>query len=82
MIPCSTYLVTRGWFDIFFPTDFEMMQRIYGLIAAKKGKSDRQTRVATHRDFLQQYGDLEASRTQSGENPMVEHYQNVKFFLT
>ncbi|TPX36906.1 hypothetical protein SmJEL517_g00876 [Synchytrium microbalum] len=29
MIACSTYLVQPGWFDIFFPTDFEMLKKVY-----------------------------------------------------
>jgi hypothetical protein len=36
MIPCSTYLVTRGWFDIFFPTNFELMSEIYMLIGKEQ----------------------------------------------
>ena len=29
MIACSTYLVQPGWFDIFFPTDFEQLKGVY-----------------------------------------------------
>jgi hypothetical protein len=32
MIPCSTYLVQPGWFDIFFPTNFELMEKIYSTL--------------------------------------------------
>lgn len=32
MVPCSTFLVKQGYFDIFFPTDFELLRDVYGLI--------------------------------------------------
>ncbi|TPX54450.1 hypothetical protein SeMB42_g00270 [Synchytrium endobioticum] len=34
MIACSTYLVQPGWFDVFFPTDFEELRRVYATVAA------------------------------------------------
>lgn len=82
MIPCSTYLVTPGWFDIFFPTNFELMQEMYNAIH-ENGKSDkRETRVCTHAEFLEEHADLPLTRTKNGERPMLEHYGNVKFFLS
>ncbi|CAD6886324.1 unnamed protein product [Tilletia caries] len=32
MVPVTTYTVLQGFFDIFFPTDFELMQDVYGLV--------------------------------------------------
>ncbi|WWC86121.1 uncharacterized protein L201_000992 [Kwoniella dendrophila CBS 6074] len=32
MIPCETFLVKQGYFDIFFPTDFELLRDIYSII--------------------------------------------------
>lgn len=29
MVTCSTYLVSQGWFDIFFPTDFRFLRDMY-----------------------------------------------------
>ena len=105
-VPCSTYLVSRGWFDIFFPTNFELMQDIYRLCQQEQQTSPPhhthththqhqhqhqhtnppptvRSQVLTHRAFLERYaGDLKRTTTKSGENPMLEHYQNVKFFLT
>ena len=81
MIPCSTYMVSKGWFDIFFPTQFELMQEMYALITASS-KQKRHTVVQTHREFLEKYGNVQATCTKSGENPMLENYQNMKFFLT
>jgi hypothetical protein len=76
MIPCSSYLLSKGWFDIFFPTNFELMADMYALINKKNG------RVFTHKDFLIRYADLNSSSLQNGENPMLDHFQNVKFFLS
>ncbi|KIM20204.1 hypothetical protein M408DRAFT_13123 [Serendipita vermifera MAFF 305830] len=38
----------------------------------------RQSSVYTHREFMEKYADLEGTRLQSGENPMLDFYQNVK----
>lgn len=32
MVPCETILVKQGYFDIFFPTDFELLRDTYSLI--------------------------------------------------
>ncbi|KAK4688906.1 hypothetical protein P7C73_g1206, partial [Tremellales sp. Uapishka_1] len=32
MVPCETFLVKQGYFDIFFPTDFELLRDVYSLI--------------------------------------------------
>ncbi|PRQ73485.1 S-adenosyl-L-methionine-dependent methyltransferase [Rhodotorula toruloides] len=31
-VPCTTYLVQPGFFDIFFPTDFDTLREMYGLV--------------------------------------------------
>ncbi|KAI9098097.1 S-adenosyl-L-methionine-dependent methyltransferase [Phlyctochytrium arcticum] len=86
MIPCSTYLVQPGWFDIFFPTNFELMLDMYDLICTSSRTTDKSTAraatIMTQREFLEQNADLEATRTKSGENPMLNFYQNFKFFLS
>ncbi|KXS22301.1 DUF185-domain-containing protein [Gonapodya prolifera JEL478] len=83
MVPCSTYLVQPGWFDIFFPTDFEVMRDMY-LSVCRPGDNAaaEAARVVSHGDFLGQWGELERTRTKSGENPMVDFYENVKVFVT
>ena len=32
MVPCGTFLVKQGFFDIFFPTDFDLLKETYSLI--------------------------------------------------
>jgi len=34
-VPCTTYLVQPGFFDIFFPTDFEALREMYTLVMSK-----------------------------------------------
>lgn len=38
MVPVSTYTVQQGYFDIFFPTDFEMMREVYQKVMMGFGK--------------------------------------------
>ena len=38
MIPCSTLFVQRGFFDIFFPTDFEELCDMYEVLLADPGR--------------------------------------------
>ena len=33
-VACSTYLVSQGWFDIFFPTDFRFLRDMYDSVMA------------------------------------------------
>jgi hypothetical protein len=135
-VPCSTFLVRQGFFDIFFPTNFEHLRDMYEHVLAQpdptatlRGLGDeeilrssptsattsplslgaeffsahmpgsrrspadgilsssglpvgeRKSGVYTHRQFLDTYADLDATRLQNGENPMVEFYENVKFLF-
>ncbi|KZT25250.1 DUF185-domain-containing protein [Neolentinus lepideus HHB14362 ss-1] len=130
-VPCTTLFVKQGYFDIFFPTDFERLRDMYELILSEPlGPSqstsvnralphtssasslslgsdffssyypknrrtpldgvvsasglpvgERKSSVFTHAEFLQRYADLKMTRLKSGENPMLEYYQNVKFLF-
>ncbi|KAI8805661.1 S-adenosyl-L-methionine-dependent methyltransferase [Cladochytrium replicatum] len=80
MIPCSTYLVQPGWFDIFFPTDFEQLRAMYDQLV--RNGNEAGTQVVSHQTFLESYANLNATRTKSGENPMLSFYENVKFILS
>ncbi|KAK0526069.1 hypothetical protein OC842_005300 [Tilletia horrida] len=46
MVPVTTYCVLQGFFDIFFPTDFDLMQDVYGLVMDGGGTSGRWTAQA------------------------------------
>ncbi|KAJ3070158.1 hypothetical protein HDU98_006818 [Podochytrium sp. JEL0797] len=80
MVACSTYLVQQGFFDVFFPTDFEAMRELYCAVGEGR-KGD--VRVVTQREFLEENAvGVEACTTRSGEVPMLEYYQNFKFLLS
>lgn len=38
-MPCTTYLVQPGFFDIFFPTDFDTMRELYMLVMSSSAPS-------------------------------------------
>ncbi|KDQ18879.1 hypothetical protein BOTBODRAFT_478061 [Botryobasidium botryosum FD-172 SS1] len=139
MVPCSTYMVQPGYFDIFFPTSFELLRDMYELLmsnptlsasstttagqeaeptgyrpspmttaasslrlnvdffsSSPRGRrspvdgvmsssgldvGQRMSTVMTHKEFLEKYADLERTTLRSGENPMLDFYQNVKFLF-
>ncbi|KXN90719.1 hypothetical protein AN958_04004 [Leucoagaricus sp. SymC.cos] len=74
-VPCSTLMVRQGYFDIFFPTNFEWLRDI-GLPVG-----ERKSSVFTHAEFLQTYADLSKTTLRNGENPLVDFYKNVKFLF-
>jgi hypothetical protein len=81
MVPCTTYLVQQGYFDIFFPTNFAELQGIYGMLCPSYFGT-RRTHVVTHRYFMEKWGDMKVTRTKNGENPMRDYYQNVKMLIS
>lgn len=112
-VPCTTYLVQPGFFDIFFPTDFHTLAELYSQVMATSSSSSsdgaagpdsigyfsrssaptsraspptedssrrrRPLEVIDHADFLEEWAELDMTRTQDGTNPMVDSYQNAKF---
>lgn len=83
MVPCSTYMVQPGWFDIFFPTNFELLRDMYLLVCrGARAGNDKAVKVLTHREFCERYGDIERTTTRSGDNPMLTYYENMKFLIT
>ncbi|KAI6783071.1 NADH dehydrogenase [ubiquinone] complex I [Emericellopsis cladophorae] len=76
MVPVSTPLVHQGYFDILFPTDFNITEAIYRAITGKL------TRVMSHGDFMQRWAYLEDTQTRSGENPLLSHYRNASVLVT
>lgn len=90
MVPCSTYLVYPGYFDIMFPTDFRTLNRIYSELANQRSgyfshvrhRTGLKGRISSHRAFLEAWGDTDATRTRSGENPMLDFYENASFITT
>ena len=129
-VPCETILVKQGYFDIFFPTDFEKLRDMYEHVLTEITPSalsedpriaplaasvsppslgsnffssyqpmnrrepvegvfsssglpvgELKSQVFTHAEFMESYADVEQTRLKSGENPLLEYYQNVKFLF-
>ncbi|KAH9821772.1 S-adenosyl-L-methionine-dependent methyltransferase [Melampsora americana] len=79
-VPCTTYLVQPGRFDIFFPTDFDDFIKLYQRI----NPSRPNLQDFTHAEFVSKYhgGDFEKTCLLDGSNPMVEYYENVKVVVS
>lgn len=94
-VPCTTYLVQQGFFDIFFPTDFKHLQQLYEAVqrryAKNAGTKNSNTETSTtanaqqgldvlsHRDFLERWGETQRTKLKNGDNPMLDHYENAAF---
>lgn len=75
-VAVTTPFVHQGYFDIFFPTDFSLMEDVYRALTGKL------TKVLTHRSFLEGWADLRATTTRNGENPMLTWYENAAVMAT
>lgn len=76
MVDVSTFMCHQGYFDIMFPTDFDLAQDLYRQVTGKLAK------VEHHLEFLAQWADVEATTTKKGENPMLDFYKNVSFMVS
>lgn len=76
MVDVSTFMCHQGYFDIMFPTDFNLAQDLYRQVTGKLAK------VEHHSEFLEQWADVEATTTKRGENPMLAFYKNVSFMVS
>ena len=75
-VQVTTPYVHQGYFDIFFPTDFNVMEDIYRAITGKL------TRVSSHEAFLKSWAYVEDTETRNGENPMLSWYKNASVMTT
>lgn len=76
MVDVSTYMCHQGYFDIMFPTDFNLASDLYKQVTGKLAK------VELHKDFLEQWADVDVTTTRKGENPMLDFYKNVSFMVS
>ncbi|KAL2870054.1 amidase signature domain-containing protein [Aspergillus lucknowensis] len=75
-VPVSTPFVHQGYFDIFFPTDFNVVEDIYRAVTGKL------TQVVSHEDFMRRWAYIEDTETRSGENPLLTWYKNASMLIT
>ncbi|KAF2270630.1 DUF185-domain-containing protein [Lojkania enalia] len=76
MIPVSTPLVQQGYFDILFPTDFEVIESMYTAITG------RFARTYLHEDFMSGRANMVETQTRNGENPLLSWYKNASVMIT
>lgn len=68
--------VHQGYFDILFPTDFQITESIYRAVTGKL------TRVLPHEEYMRRWAFVEDTETRTGENPLLSYYQNASVMFT
>ena len=81
-VACSTFLLARGLFDIFFPVNFALLDRLRGALnSGSMGKGQ----IWTHLEFLQANSTpsaIKQTTTRSGYNPMLQDFSNVHLYFS
>jgi hypothetical protein len=75
-VSCTTYLLQRGLFDIFFPLKFPVLGSLYSHLSGNKFQ------LFKHREFCQENANVLKTKTKSGYNPMLDDFENVSFLVT
>ncbi|GKV28707.1 hypothetical protein SLEP1_g37724 [Rubroshorea leprosula] len=87
----SSYLDAKGDADIFFPTDFWLLERIdhycSGWLNLRKDKlskegKKRRTLTLDTSSFMEEFGLPTKTRTKDGYNPLLDDFKNTKFYLS
>lgn len=91
----GSYLVQPGVADIFFPSDFELLSRLYDRSRSSCGNREVGDRTAARhfksKDFFKKWAEVEREegdgkkRTrmcQDGYDPLVEDYSNTAFLVS
>lgn len=76
VVPVRTPFVHQGFFDILFPTNFELAEAMY------RARTGKLTRVLPQSEFLERWARVGDARTGDGECPMLSWYQNAKVLMT
>ncbi|KAI3994611.1 hypothetical protein MKX01_007903 [Papaver californicum] len=87
----NSYLDAKGDADIFFPTDFWLLERMdhycsgwkHDLkdVTSKKGKKRRTITLGTDQ-FMEEFGLPTKTRTKDGYNPLLDDFKNTKFYIS
>lgn len=86
----NNYLDAKGDADIFFPTDFGLLERMdhycSGWLKPRESKSSkgkkRRTIMLDTSSFMEEFGLPSKTRTKDGYNPMLDDFKNTKFYLS
>lgn len=79
------YLRATGEVDILFPTNFAHLAHLIHAASAMSdggGSEAKAIQNVTSAEFMRQWHDLEATRTQDGFNPLVDDFTNTRFVVT
>jgi len=68
--------VHQGYFDILFPTNFDVAKEMYENI------THNFARVYTHEEFMLGRANLDETLTQNGESPLLSWYKNASVMIT
>ncbi|XP_062149982.1 uncharacterized protein LOC133858521 [Alnus glutinosa] len=87
---CS-YLDAKGDADIFFPTDFWLLEcmdhycsgwlKLHKDQSSKQGRKRRTITLDTS-SFMEEFGVPSKTRTKGGYNPLLDDFKNTKFYLS
>ncbi|KAL8100004.1 hypothetical protein AgCh_032314 [Apium graveolens] len=87
----NSYLDAKGDADIFFPTDFGLLERMEHYCSGwlkpdldkstKQGKKRRTIMLDTSL-FMEEFGMPTKTRTKDGYNPLLDDFKNTKFYLS
>ena len=76
----SPFAAGANFFSSYHPKD---RRPLIDGVASSSGLpvGERKSQVYTHAEFLETYAELERTKLRSGENAMLDYYQNVKFLF-
>ncbi|OQR90349.1 hypothetical protein ACHHYP_05589 [Achlya hypogyna] len=75
----DTYLVEGGIADIFFATDFVKLKQAYCRAMELK---EHEVSIVKSGAFLQEFAEVDKTRTILGYNPLIDDYANTSFILS
>ncbi|URD77126.1 hypothetical protein MUK42_05734 [Musa troglodytarum] len=88
----GNYLDAKGDADIFFPTDFWLLERIdhycsgwsneQKTSSSLKSVKKRRTIILDTASFMDEFGLPSKTRTRDGYNPLLDDFKNTKFYLS
>ncbi|XP_057547389.1 uncharacterized protein LOC130825953 isoform X1 [Amaranthus tricolor] len=85
----DSYLDAKGDADIFFPTDFWLLERIDHYCSGwpchknpPKDRKKRRTIILDTSAFMDEFGLPSKTRTKDGYNPLLDDFKNTKFYLS
>jgi hypothetical protein len=76
MADMPTYLVKEGSADIFFPSDFALLKKVYCWVSGRDAEHMSQS------DFLRPFVDKAAATTRSGYCPILDDFSNCRVLVS